>query len=175
MSRLMGIALSALTMFFFSSCQRGVNVPVQINAPPNATDLRVDVNADSSSHELVFVVPSERDGYSLVNQIENQMTKAGYTRCTAGGGQWETLKHRGDARVMEERRLLRFFKTSDPRQLAMILVRQDCKQGESQCQHQFIVRQIDVPKSIPGAEKYVRDICENRSQIADPGTGLQFR
>lgn len=160
--------------FLLGSCQRGVDVPVQISAPSNATGTRVNVSPDNSSHEFMFLVSSAQDDYSVVDQIESQLTKAGFARCAGGNGRWETLRRHQDGRVVEENRLLRFFRTSGPRQLGMILVRQHCNENQAQCEHQFLVRQIDMPESIPDGDRYLREICENRSQIVDPGAKLQF-
>lgn len=165
---------TATTVLALCSCQRGVDGPVRISAPVNARDMHVSASADSSSQDITFTASSERDGYVTSDQIESQLTKAGYVRCNPDRGKWETVKIRREGQEREENRLLRFFKTKDPRQLGMIYAKQSCKENQPQCDHQFTVRQINVPKSVPDGDKYVQAICENRSEASDPNTPLKF-
>ncbi len=160
MSDQMKITLIAFSgLLLLSACQHGVEFPVRVEAPTNATDMHVSESPDKTSYELSFVVAGERDNYSAADQMESQLTKAGYARCGSGKGQWETLKHRRGDKTVDEIRLLRFFKTGDAGQLGTIFARQHCKEGKNECEQEFLVRQINVPESHPDRDK-LREICK---------------
>ena len=170
MKKLFVVAAIALV----SSCQRVAFTPADIGIPADAIDAHTSTSEDRSSHELTFNIPSKRDSLLAADQIESQMSKAGYTRCVASKGNWEVITRRDGARATEENRLLRIFRADNPRQVGIIFARQDCDTKQSQCLERFMVRQMEIPRSIPDGDKYVRDICENRSRVTDLGAPLKF-
>lgn len=159
----MVLAFGAL-LLLIGSCQQ-VNFPVPISAPTNATGTHISVSKDGSSHEVEFHVLSKRDSQSIADQLQTQLTKAGYSRCDSGVGKWESLKHRQDGRVVDEIRLLRFFKTGDPGQLGVIFARQQCSDDRTDCDQRFLVRQINIPDSMTDRGKYIEEICKGTTRI----------
>jgi hypothetical protein len=163
---------AALVLF---SCQRRDGIPIDINLPPDATDAHSRVTPDNSLREVTFTVQSKRDSLATASQIESQLMQGGYVRCTGGKGNWEVISKHQDGKIIEENRLLLFFKTSNPRQLGVIFARQICDTKQIQCKEEFLVRQINIPPSIVDGDKYVSNVCENRTQIGDPTVELKFQ
>ena len=161
-------------IFVLSSCQGENHILAEISIPTGATILDSRVAPDNSLHEMRFALQSEKDSLVTANQIQGQITKAGYVRCAGGNESWEVISKHRDGKVIEENRLLRFFKTNNPRQLGAIYATQACSAKQSPCNQVFLVRQIDVPKSLVDGDKWVSEICENRSRTIDPTAEFKF-
>src|SRR5689334_5959446 len=97
--------------FVLWSCQRGTDIPIDIRFPSDATDAQKNIKADNTVHEVQFTVQRERDSLATVDQIEGELTKVGYVRCTASNGNWSVISKRQDRNVVKENRLLRFYRT----------------------------------------------------------------
>lgn len=154
------LSLALCAALLLAACQKSQEFPVEVTAPAGAKEVRVNENADRSIHELTFIVSSEPSNVLVADQMESQLTKGGYVRCRSDGGQWETLRRRQGDKEIQETRLLRFLKTSERGQLGVILANESCKDGQSQCEQHFTVRQINTKDSIAEGDKYIREICK---------------
>jgi hypothetical protein len=154
------LILAVCVLWLLVACQRTEEFPVQLTVPTGATEVRVNENADRSVRELTFIVSSGRNSYLVADQMEDQLKKGGYVRCSSGGGQWEILRRRQGDKENAETRLLRFLKTGEPGRLGAILANEYCNESQNQCEQHFIVRQINIKQSIAEADKYIREICK---------------
>lgn len=152
-------ALACVSLALFSCTGQATSL-TSIEPPEGARDIVESDSPDDPIKELSFSIATERDSYSIVHEMEKRLGAAKYERCDKGPGRWETIKRHKANQVVAEIRILRFYTTGTPGQLAAIVAYQTCDDKERQCTQNFTVRQQVVPSSVPNRDQYMKEICQ---------------
>lgn len=150
---------SCVLLALFSGAGQAMSL-TSIEPPEGARDIVESESPNSPINELSFSVATERDSYSIVHEMEERLGRLSYQRCDKSPGRWETIKRHKADQVVAETRILRFYATGKPGQLAAIIAYQKCDDKGRQCTQRFTVRQQIAPASLPNLDNYMQQICQ---------------
>ncbi len=153
-------AVSSCVLLTLFSCTGRATSLASIEPPEGARDMVESESSDYPIKVLSFSVATERDSYSIVHEMESRLRALKYDRCDKSPGQWERVKRHKANGVVAETRILRFYTTGKPGQLAAIVAYQQCDDKGEQCTQNFTVRQQIAPASLPNRDDYMQQVCQ---------------
>jgi len=152
------VVSSVLAALF--SCTGEATSLRSLEPPEGARNIIKAENADPPSKELSFSVVTEHDGYSIVHEMEDRLRALKYERCDKRPGRWEVIERGKADGGVTKTRVLRFYTTGAPGQLAALVAYQQCEDKDGQCTQNFTIRQQIAPSSVPNRDRYMGEICQ---------------